>query len=149
MTLLIYGVLFCRYKDYREPPWSENKYDISKDFWAVLAARLAFVIVFQVGYTAGTFYRRKKKNYRYFFSYIRQATFGNKLLDQRKYLLSQIKFPILIHPLPPSSQAQKYPQWKNSAPGIPWMGLMQKQLKDLSEQQSTRLLLNRSHQFLQ
>uniref|UniRef100_A0A8C2U3W3 Anoctamin n=1 Tax=Coturnix japonica TaxID=93934 RepID=A0A8C2U3W3_COTJA len=40
-------VLFCRYKDYREPPWSENKYDISKDFWAVLAARLAFVIVFQ------------------------------------------------------------------------------------------------------
>lgn len=40
--------VFCRYKDYREPPWSENKYDISKDFWAVLAARLAFVIVFQV-----------------------------------------------------------------------------------------------------
>ncbi|KAM7226140.1 hypothetical protein CapIbe_022285 [Capra ibex] len=37
----------CRYKDYREPPWSEHKYDISKDFWAVLAARLAFVIVFQ------------------------------------------------------------------------------------------------------
>ncbi|XP_010122619.1 PREDICTED: anoctamin-1-like [Chlamydotis macqueenii] len=47
MTPLIYRVLFCRYKDYREPPWSENKYDISKDFWAVLAARLAFVIVFQ------------------------------------------------------------------------------------------------------
>ena len=41
-------MVFCRYKDYREPPWSENKYDISKDFWAVLAARLAFVIVFQV-----------------------------------------------------------------------------------------------------
>ncbi|KAM4723171.1 anoctamin-1 [Rhinophrynus dorsalis] len=42
-----YTVEICRYKDYREPPWSENKYDISKDFWAVLAARLAFVIVFQ------------------------------------------------------------------------------------------------------
>uniref|UniRef100_G1RHM5 Anoctamin n=1 Tax=Nomascus leucogenys TaxID=61853 RepID=G1RHM5_NOMLE len=42
-----YEVRICRYKDYREPPWSENKYDISKDFWAVLAARLAFVIVFQ------------------------------------------------------------------------------------------------------
>uniref|UniRef100_A0A8C8SQ59 Anoctamin n=1 Tax=Pelusios castaneus TaxID=367368 RepID=A0A8C8SQ59_9SAUR len=42
-----YEVQICRYKDYREPPWSENKYDISKDFWAVLAARLAFVIVFQ------------------------------------------------------------------------------------------------------
>uniref|UniRef100_A0A8C0PPF0 Anoctamin n=2 Tax=Canis lupus familiaris TaxID=9615 RepID=A0A8C0PPF0_CANLF len=43
-----YEVQICRYKDYREPPWSEHKYDISKDFWAVLAARLAFVIVFQV-----------------------------------------------------------------------------------------------------
>ncbi|XP_006860883.1 PREDICTED: anoctamin-1 isoform X2 [Chrysochloris asiatica] len=42
-----YEVQICRYKDYREPPWSNHKYDISKDFWAVLAARLAFVIVFQ------------------------------------------------------------------------------------------------------
>nr|XP_014343978.1 PREDICTED: anoctamin-1 isoform X2 [Latimeria chalumnae] len=42
-----YAVQICRYKDYREPPWSENKYDISKEFWAVLAARLAFVIIFQ------------------------------------------------------------------------------------------------------
>ncbi|XP_069865764.1 anoctamin-1 isoform X1 [Dipodomys merriami] len=42
-----YEVQICRYKDYREPPWSEHKYDVSKDFWAVLAARLAFVIVFQ------------------------------------------------------------------------------------------------------
>ncbi|XP_063800213.1 anoctamin-1 isoform X2 [Pseudophryne corroboree] len=42
-----YPVEICRYKDYREPPWSENKYDITKEFWAVLAARLAFVIVFQ------------------------------------------------------------------------------------------------------
>uniref|UniRef100_A0A803SUZ9 Anoctamin n=1 Tax=Anolis carolinensis TaxID=28377 RepID=A0A803SUZ9_ANOCA len=41
------GNQICRYKDYREPPWSENKYEIAKDFWAVLAARLAFVIVFQ------------------------------------------------------------------------------------------------------
>ncbi len=37
-----------RYKDYREPPWSPTPYEISKEFWAVLAARLAFVIVFQV-----------------------------------------------------------------------------------------------------
>ncbi|KAG8522529.1 Anoctamin-1, partial [Galemys pyrenaicus] len=42
-----YEVQICRYKDHREPPWSEHKYAISKDFWAVLAARLAFVIVFQ------------------------------------------------------------------------------------------------------
>ncbi|TTJ07840.1 Anoctamin-1 [Bagarius yarrelli] len=37
----------CRYKDYREPPWSPNPYQVSKEFWVVLAARLAFVIVFQ------------------------------------------------------------------------------------------------------
>ncbi|KAA0724123.1 Anoctamin-1 Transmembrane protein 16A [Triplophysa tibetana] len=46
---LYLGILvdICRYKDYREPPWSPTPYDISKQFWAVLAARLAFVIVFQ------------------------------------------------------------------------------------------------------
>lgn len=38
----------CRYKDYREPPWSTTPYELSKEFWAILAARLAFVIVFQV-----------------------------------------------------------------------------------------------------
>ncbi|XP_033847139.1 anoctamin-1a isoform X2 [Periophthalmus magnuspinnatus] len=42
-----YHVQFCRYKDYREPSWSSNKYELSKEFWAILAARLAFVIVFQ------------------------------------------------------------------------------------------------------
>lgn len=42
-------VCVCRYKDYREPPWSSMPYQVSKEFWAVLAARLAFVIVFQVG----------------------------------------------------------------------------------------------------
>ncbi|XP_060892348.1 anoctamin-1-like isoform X2 [Labrus mixtus] len=42
-----YPVEICRYKDYREPPWSTTPYEISKEFWAVLAVRLAFVIVFQ------------------------------------------------------------------------------------------------------
>ncbi|XP_053574708.1 anoctamin-2 [Bombina bombina] len=37
----------CRYKDYREPPWSQNQYDFSKQYWTVLAVRLAFVILFQ------------------------------------------------------------------------------------------------------
>ncbi|XP_045928451.1 anoctamin-2b isoform X2 [Micropterus dolomieu] len=37
----------CRYKDYREPPWSPNAYTFSKQYWCVLAARLAFVILFQ------------------------------------------------------------------------------------------------------
>ncbi|XP_068016999.1 anoctamin-2 isoform X2 [Melanerpes formicivorus] len=40
-------VLFCRFKDYREPPWSPNQYEFSKQHWAVLSARLAFVILFQ------------------------------------------------------------------------------------------------------
>ncbi|NXK04992.1 ANO2 protein, partial [Herpetotheres cachinnans] len=40
-------VLFCRFKDYREPPWSQNPYEFSKQYWAVLSARLAFVILFQ------------------------------------------------------------------------------------------------------
>ncbi|XP_067350869.1 anoctamin-1a isoform X3 [Channa argus] len=42
-----YKVEVCRYKDYREPPWSSIPYELSKDFWAILAVRLAFVIVFQ------------------------------------------------------------------------------------------------------
>ncbi|XP_029010357.1 anoctamin-1-like isoform X2 [Betta splendens] len=42
-----YRVDICRYKDYREPPWSATPYEISKEFWTVLAVRLAFVIVFQ------------------------------------------------------------------------------------------------------
>lgn len=81
ITPLIYWVLFCRYKDYREPPWSENKYDISKDFWAVLAARLAFVIVFQVGDTAGSW---------------------KKIIGPEKYLLSQL-FPWKAKEICPSS----------------------------------------------
>ncbi|NXD11340.1 ANO2 protein, partial [Nothocercus nigrocapillus] len=40
-------VLFCRFKDYREPPWSQNPYEFSRQYWAVLSARLAFVILFQ------------------------------------------------------------------------------------------------------
>ncbi|XP_055367342.1 anoctamin-2b isoform X2 [Betta splendens] len=40
-------ISFCRYKDYREPPWSLDAYQFSKQYWCVLAARLAFVILFQ------------------------------------------------------------------------------------------------------
>ncbi|XP_011490642.1 anoctamin-1 isoform X2 [Oryzias latipes] len=42
-----FPVEVCRYKDYREPPWSSTPYEVSKEFWAVLAVRLAFVIIFQ------------------------------------------------------------------------------------------------------
>ncbi|XP_010609910.1 anoctamin-2 [Fukomys damarensis] len=40
-------VHFCRFKDYREPPWAPNPYEFSKQYWSVLSARLAFVIIFQ------------------------------------------------------------------------------------------------------
>uniref|UniRef100_A0A671X830 Anoctamin n=1 Tax=Sparus aurata TaxID=8175 RepID=A0A671X830_SPAAU len=41
-------ITFCsRYKDYREPPWAPDAYTFSKQYWCVLAARLAFVILFQ------------------------------------------------------------------------------------------------------
>nr|XP_057933639.1 anoctamin-1a isoform X1 [Doryrhamphus excisus] len=45
--ILGHKVETCRYKDYREPPWSNTPYDLSKEFWAILAVRLAFVVVFQ------------------------------------------------------------------------------------------------------
>uniref|UniRef100_A0A3P9I8V4 Anoctamin n=1 Tax=Oryzias latipes TaxID=8090 RepID=A0A3P9I8V4_ORYLA len=45
-TTLITGVTMC-YKDYRDPPWSADPYTFSKEYWSVLAARLAFVIFFQ------------------------------------------------------------------------------------------------------
>ena len=38
----------CRYFDYREPPGSDNPYKRKDVFWHVLAARLAFVVIFQV-----------------------------------------------------------------------------------------------------
>ncbi|XP_049892150.1 anoctamin-2b [Epinephelus moara] len=41
------NITVCRYKDYREPPWSSEAYTFSKQYWCVLAARLAFVILFQ------------------------------------------------------------------------------------------------------
>lgn len=48
-TVIIFKrFICCRYPDYREPPWSPDRYDRSKMFWHVLAARLAFVVVFEV-----------------------------------------------------------------------------------------------------
>ncbi|KAG7271066.1 hypothetical protein CRUP_037965 [Coryphaenoides rupestris] len=35
------------FKDYRDPPWAPDAYTFSKQYWSVLAARLAFVIFFQ------------------------------------------------------------------------------------------------------
>ncbi|XP_054272581.1 anoctamin-4-like [Macrosteles quadrilineatus] len=38
---------YCRYLDFREPPWSENKYGETRMFWVVLAARFGFFIFFE------------------------------------------------------------------------------------------------------
>ncbi|XP_045893464.1 anoctamin-1 isoform X1 [Micropterus dolomieu] len=46
-STLITGVSMCRYKDYRDPPWDPEPYTFSKQYWSVLAAKLAFVIFFQ------------------------------------------------------------------------------------------------------
>lgn len=39
---------YCRYRDYRATPWSTVPYEFTLQFWHVLAARLAFIIVFEV-----------------------------------------------------------------------------------------------------
>lgn len=39
---------YCRYRDYRAPPWNAVPYEFTLQFWHVLAARLAFIIVFEV-----------------------------------------------------------------------------------------------------
>lgn len=38
---------YCRYRDYRAPPWNTVPYEFTLQFWHVLAARLAFIIVFE------------------------------------------------------------------------------------------------------
>uniref|UniRef100_G3U2S5 Anoctamin n=1 Tax=Loxodonta africana TaxID=9785 RepID=G3U2S5_LOXAF len=36
-----------RYRDYRGPPWSSKPYEFTLQYWHILAARLAFIIVFE------------------------------------------------------------------------------------------------------
>ncbi|VTJ80189.1 Hypothetical predicted protein, partial [Marmota monax] len=35
------------YRDYRGPPWSSKPYEFTLQYWHILAARLAFIIVFE------------------------------------------------------------------------------------------------------
>ncbi|XP_066141402.1 anoctamin-4 isoform X2 [Euwallacea fornicatus] len=37
----------CRYPDYRNPPWTSDKYEPTSLYWHILAARLIFVVVFE------------------------------------------------------------------------------------------------------
>ena len=41
-------ITFIRYQEYRNAPWEPNPYKRPPIYWHVLAARLAFVVVFQV-----------------------------------------------------------------------------------------------------
>ncbi|KAF2364625.1 Anoctamin [Trinorchestia longiramus] len=41
------NVTVCRYPDYRNPPDSEREYKYAPIFWHILAARFAFVVVFE------------------------------------------------------------------------------------------------------
>jgi hypothetical protein len=45
-----------RYADYREPPNVTNKYERTAMYWYILAARLAFVVVFEVSFLLAGFY---------------------------------------------------------------------------------------------
>lgn len=40
----------CWYRGYRNPPSSPDEYDLSPQYWHVFAARLAFVVVFEVSF---------------------------------------------------------------------------------------------------
>ncbi|XP_042233374.1 anoctamin-1-like isoform X2 [Homarus americanus] len=43
----INGTMSCRYPDYRNPPGTLEEYKYAPIFWHILAARLAFVVVFE------------------------------------------------------------------------------------------------------
>ncbi|EAT41725.1 AAEL006656-PA [Aedes aegypti] len=42
-----YNVTVCRYPDFREPPGSSNPYEKTTMYWLIMAARLAFVVIFE------------------------------------------------------------------------------------------------------
>lgn len=41
------NTIYCRYHDYREPPWAENKYKYSAQHWNMVAAQFIFVMLFE------------------------------------------------------------------------------------------------------
>lgn len=40
---------YCRYRDYRYPPGHEKQYKHNMQFWHILAAKMAFIIIMEVG----------------------------------------------------------------------------------------------------
>lgn len=67
-NLLGFSLLY-RYRDYRAPPWSSTPYEFTLQFWHVLAARLAFIIVFEVSHGKEQFFSTSSKSELIFFFY--------------------------------------------------------------------------------
>lgn len=42
-------MLFCRYRDFRYPPGHPRQYEYNVYYWHVVAAKMAFIIVVEVG----------------------------------------------------------------------------------------------------
>lgn len=40
--------VICRYRDYRYPPGHERQYTHTMQFWHILAAKMAFIIIMEV-----------------------------------------------------------------------------------------------------
>lgn len=40
---------FCRYRDFRFPPGHPRQYEYTMYYWHVIAAKMAFIIVVEVG----------------------------------------------------------------------------------------------------
>lgn len=62
--------LLSRYRDYRAPPWSSTPYEFTLQFWHVLAARLAFIIVFEVSYEKEQFLSTSLNSWLIFFFFL-------------------------------------------------------------------------------
>lgn len=41
------GARYCRYSDFRTPPWVENQYKRTAQYWEILVWRFAFVVIFE------------------------------------------------------------------------------------------------------
>ncbi|XP_064489582.1 anoctamin-2-like isoform X2 [Ornithodoros turicata] len=41
------GARYCRYSDHRTPPWVENQYKRTSQYWEILVWKFAFVVIFE------------------------------------------------------------------------------------------------------
>lgn len=50
-SLLKKNLSLLRYRDFRHPPGHHRQYEYNAHYWHVMAARMAFIIVVEVGLT--------------------------------------------------------------------------------------------------